>query len=63
MAATTRTSTWIGCRAAEALEALLLQDAQQLDLRGARQVADLVEEERAAVGQLEAASVLAVGAR
>ena len=41
-------------------KALLLQDAQQLHLRAARQVADLVEEEGAAVGQLEAAPVLAV---
>ena len=41
--------------AAEPLELALLQHAQQLDLRGQVDVADLVEEQRAAVGQLEAA--------
>ena len=41
--------------AADALELALLQHAQQLDLHVERQVADLVEEQRAAVGQLEAA--------
>ena len=41
--------------AADALELALLQHAQQLDLHVGRQVADLVEEQRAAVGQLEAA--------
>ena len=40
--------------AADALELALLQHAQQLDLHLQRQVADLVEEQRAAVGQLEA---------
>ncbi len=49
-------------RAAEAAELALLQDAQQLGLRVERQVADLVEEERAAVGQLEHAGALRVGA-
>ena len=42
-------------RAADALELALLQDAQQLRLHLQRQLADLVEEQRAAVGQLEAA--------
>jgi hypothetical protein len=45
------------------LDLLLLQDAQELGLQGWRHVADLVEEEGAAVGQLElAAAALAVGA-
>ena len=42
--------------AADALELAVLQDAQQLGLRRLVQVADLVEEDRAAVGQLEAAA-------
>ena len=41
--------------AADALELALLQHAQQLDLHLQRQVADLVEEQGAAVGELEAA--------
>ena len=41
-------------RAADALELLLLEHAQELRLQVERQVADLVQEERAAVGQLEA---------
>ena len=41
--------------AAHPLELALLQHAQQLDLDVQRQVAHLVEEQRAAVGQLEAA--------
>ena len=45
-------------RAAEPLELLLLQHAQQLRLELERNVADLVEEERAAVGELEAADLL-----
>ena len=39
--------------AAQTLELALLQDAQQLDLRRQVQLADLVEEQRAAVGELE----------
>ena len=39
----------------DALELALLQHAQELDLRGQVDVADLVEEQRAALGQLEAA--------
>ncbi len=42
-------------RAAKALELALLQDAQQLGLHFHRDVADLVEEQRAAVRQLEPA--------
>ncbi len=39
--------------AAEPLELALLEHAQQLDLGGEVQVANLVEEQRAAVGELE----------
>ena len=49
--------------AAEALELVLLQHAQDLGLRARAHVADLVEEQRAAVGLLEAADALAIGAR
>ena len=51
----TRTSTRIDCAPADALELALLQDAQQRDLRLHRQLADLVEEDGPAVGELEAA--------
>src|SRR5206468_12964300 len=44
--------------AAHALEPPLLQEAQEHQLRGRRQVADLVEEDRAGVGQLETALLL-----
>src|SRR6185437_11243348 len=44
---------FLGAGAAEAFEFALLQDAQQFDLRGHGHVADLVEEQRALVGQLE----------
>src|SRR6185295_19640284 len=40
---------------AEAAELALLQDAQQLHLGGRRHLADLVEEQRPAIGELEAA--------
>jgi hypothetical protein len=43
-----------GTRAAHALELALLQDAEDLGLGHRRQVRHLVEEEGAAVGQLEA---------
>ena len=39
---------------AEPLDLLLLEHAQQLDLDVHRQIADLVEEDRRVVGQLEA---------
>ena len=58
MAATRRTSTRCVLRAAEPLELLLLEHAQELGLERRRDVADLVEEERAAVRQLEAADLL-----
>ena len=41
--------------AADALVGALLHDAQQLGLQAERQLADLVQEERAAVGQREGA--------
>src|SRR5262249_44767058 len=47
---------------ADALERLLLEDAEQLGLQLERQVADLVEEERAAVRELEAGDALGDGA-
>ena len=55
MAAITRTSLRMVVIAAHALELPLLQHAQQLHLHVRRQVADLVEEDRAAVGELETA--------
>ncbi len=48
--------------AAQPLEAALFEDAQDLGLRHQRQVADLVEEEGAAVGQLEPARLALVRA-
>jgi hypothetical protein len=58
VAAMMRTLTRTVLVAADALEAALLQHAQQAHLHGGADVADLVEEERAAVGQLEAALAL-----
>ena len=49
-------------RAAEPLELVLLEHAQDLGLRARAHVADLVEEQRAAVGLLEPADALLVGA-
>ena len=48
--------------AADALEGLVLQHAQQLGLHRQRHVADLVEEQRAAAALLELADPAAVGA-
>ena len=48
-----------GARAAQAFEFLLLQNAQELGLQFERNIADLVEKQRAAMGQLEAADVAA----
>jgi hypothetical protein len=50
-----RTSTLDGLGAAHALELVLLQHAQQRDLGLWGDVADLIEEDGAAVGELEAA--------
>ena len=55
VAATTRASVRSVSMAAHALELALLQHAQEGDLDRRRQLADLVEEDRAAGGQLEAA--------
>ncbi len=52
-----------GARAAQPLELLILEHPQELRLRRGRHVADLVEEERAAVRLLEAPDARAVGAR
>ena len=49
VAAMMRTSTWSGCVPPTRSNSALLQDAQELDLEGERHLADLVEEERAAV--------------
>ena len=49
--------------AAHALEGPLLQRAQELDLQLGRHVADLVEEDAAAVGQLELAEPALLGIR
>ena len=62
VAAIMRTLTLHGLGAAEALELALLQHAQQLHLRAEVDVADLVEEERAALGHLEAPLLAGVGA-
>src|SRR5262249_11447457 len=51
-----------GLRTADPLELLLLQDAQQLRLELERDLADLVKEQRGAVGHLEAADFLGDGA-
>jgi len=50
-------------RAAQPLEAPVLEHAQELRLEPRREVADLVEEDRAAAGQLEAARPTRRGAR
>src|SRR3546814_12954254 len=47
---------------ADALEAALLQHAQDLDLHRQRHVADLVEEQRAAVRHFETAATCGDGA-
>ena len=44
---------------ADALELLVLQEAQQLGLQRRRDLADLVEEQRAALGRLDAARLVA----
>ena len=53
-----------GClRAAQPLDLLVLQHAQQLDLDVERQVANLVQEDRRSVGELEAPDLARQGAR
>src|SRR5215470_9343644 len=50
-------------RSAHALVLTLLKDAQELRLRRGRQLSDLVEKQRAACGELEAAALELVGSR
>ena len=57
-----RTLTLIGSLVPTRTISPISSDAEQLDLRRERDVADLVEEQRAAVGVLEPALPLAVGA-
>ena len=52
-----RVSTGDRLAAADALDHALLEEAQQLDLERQRDVADLVEEQSAALGQLDLAGV------
>ena len=52
-----------GERAAHALELALLQDPEELDLHGPRQVSNLVQEKGAALGKLEPAFPRCNGAR
>src|SRR5436190_1350415 len=52
-----------GLGVADAIECSLLQDAQDLHLKGGSHVADLVEEERAEVGSLEQARLVGDRAR
>ena len=60
MAATKRTSLDLP-RAADTLEGLVLEHAEQLGLERGPDVADLVEEHRPAVRDLELAALLLVG--
>ena len=62
VAAITRTSTLHVLVAAHGRDAALLQGAQHLGLGGQAHVADLVQEERAAIGQLEFALAVLDGA-
>ena len=57
-----RKLTLTGFLRADRVDLALLQRAQQLHLRVERQLADLVEEQRAAVGLLELADALVDGA-
>ena len=57
-----RKSTLTGFLEPTGIDLAFLQRAQQLDLRVERQLADLVEEQRAAVGFLELADALVDGA-
>ena len=52
-----------GIRAAQPFKLLLLQDAQQFRLQFERNVADFIQEQRAAVRRLETAQLLRHGAR
>src|SRR5262249_7285426 len=52
-----------GARASDGLDLALLEDAKKLDLEVEGHLADLVEEDRAAVGELEASVAALSGAR
>jgi hypothetical protein len=52
----------VGLRGADGDESALLEDAEELDLEGGAHLADLVEEERAAVGEVEEAGLVGRGA-
>ena len=62
VAAITRTSTLRAVERSDALHFLVLQNAQQLGLRGQRHIADLIQEQRAAVGVLEQPGLVVGGA-
>ena len=62
VAQTTRTSTIIGLVLADAANLAAFQHAQQLGLHRLGQLADFVEEDRAAVGHFEQADAVLVGA-
>ena len=62
VAATTRTSALRVSVLADALERPLLQESQQLGLQARRHLADFVEEQRAALGHLDAPRLIADGA-
>jgi hypothetical protein len=49
-------------RAADALERILLEHAQELGLQPRSDLADLVQQQRAAIGQLEPSATQAIGA-
>ena len=57
-----RTSTWMVLVAADPLERAIFDDAQELLLDRERGGGDLVEEQRAAVGELEAGQAAPLGA-
>jgi hypothetical protein len=57
-----RTSTWTLSACADRLDLALLQRAQQLHLRRQRQLADLIQEQGAAIGFRELADMAVGGA-
>ncbi len=63
VAAITRTFDGPALVLADAADLALLEDPQQLDLHAGRDVADLVEQQRAAVGRLEQADPVLRSAR
>ena len=62
MAATTRTSTWATRRGADRLDFAGFEEAEEERLHAQAHLADFVEEEGAAVGHLQLAAFVAVGA-